>query len=88
MQDDRDDNYFDDPQIENYHQSHSVDPDSYSGFLYSFFVLGRLLLGLLLILGIPFLTFSFSDSISGYMKVLGLFLIFHVICRIFGWKLS
>lgn len=37
MLDGRDVNYYDDPQIENYHQSHSVDPSSYSGFLYSFF---------------------------------------------------
>lgn len=88
MLDDRDDNDYDDLEIEYDKPTHSIDLNSYSGCFRSFFVLARLMLGGVLILGLSFLMFRFSESITGYIRAVGLFLIFHIICEIFGWKLS
>ncbi|MEI3605591.1 hypothetical protein SPD48_07790 [Pseudogracilibacillus sp. SE30717A] len=84
------DNYYDDdPEQDNDSSLLPIDSTPYNGsFIRSFFLVARMLLGMILIICLPLIVIRFSESIDGYIRVIGLFCIAHIVCKIFGWKME
>lgn len=57
---------------------------SYGSMPMSLFHLGFLFLGLCLVICIPFLILSYSESIGGFIKLLKLFIIWSIVTWVMG----
>lgn len=64
---------------------HYHEPLDHGLMPYSFFVLARIVLGIALIIAIPFIIFDFSNSIATFLKLAGLFTVVTIISKVFGF---
>lgn len=66
----------------NKRKKREIFPTSYHGFPYSLFATVKIVTGIALVIGFPFLITDFTESINGYFKIILLYGVSYVSCYI------